>query len=167
MSTDDCRRYLDQWRDSAPGTRYHAWAVLSGFFKWLYRAEIIGENPMWRIEPPRAPIARGTRCRLTDRLRREAGCSTSARPGGSCSASRRSPTLALVVAPSRSCAGADVDLDRGAIRFREKGAKTIRKPIPREFAALLKAARSVRAGCDGGDGVRGSNAAATEAWPQP
>ena len=53
VTTDDCRRYLDQWRDSAPGTRYHGWAVLSGFFNWLYRAEIIDQNPMLRIEPPK------------------------------------------------------------------------------------------------------------------
>jgi site-specific recombinase XerD len=53
VTTDECRSYLDNWRESAPGTRYHAWAVLSGFFKWLYRAELIDENPMLRMEPPR------------------------------------------------------------------------------------------------------------------
>jgi hypothetical protein len=39
ITANDCRRYLDTWRDHAPGTRYHSWAVLSGFFKFLYRAK--------------------------------------------------------------------------------------------------------------------------------
>jgi integrase len=41
----------------------------------------------------------------------------------------------------------DVDLDRGAIRFREKGGKIITKPIPEEFAGLLRTA--IRAGAIG------------------
>ena len=35
----------------------------------------------------------------------------------------------------------DVDLERGTIKFQEKGSKTIRKPIPSEFLAMLKAAK--------------------------
>jgi hypothetical protein len=31
ISSDDCRAHLDRWRDSAAGTRYHSWSVLSGF----------------------------------------------------------------------------------------------------------------------------------------
>src|SRR4051812_29505182 len=30
ITPDDCRAHLDRWRDAAPGTRYHSWAVLSG-----------------------------------------------------------------------------------------------------------------------------------------
>ena len=39
----------------------------------------------------------------------------------------------------------DVDLDRGTMRFREKGQKVITKPIPEEFADLLRTAISVGA----------------------
>jgi hypothetical protein len=46
ITANDCRLYLDRWRDHAAGTRYHSWAVLSGFFKFLYRAEVIPGNPM-------------------------------------------------------------------------------------------------------------------------
>jgi site-specific recombinase XerD len=53
ITADECRRVLDGWRDSAPGTRYHSWAVLSSFFGWLYRAGVIDVNPMARVEPPR------------------------------------------------------------------------------------------------------------------
>ena len=53
VTADECRAHLDLWRDSAAGTRYHSWAVLSGFFKWLYRTEMIVENPMLRVEAPK------------------------------------------------------------------------------------------------------------------
>jgi integrase len=36
----------------------------------------------------------------------------------------------------------DVDMERGTIRFREKGGKVITKPIPDEFAGVLRAAMS-------------------------
>jgi len=39
----------------------------------------------------------------------------------------------------------DVDLDRGTMRFREKGGKIITKPLPEEFAGLLRTASSVGA----------------------
>jgi integrase len=52
VGPNECRTHLDRWINSAPGTRYHSWAVLSGFFKWLYRQGIIESNPMARIEPP-------------------------------------------------------------------------------------------------------------------
>jgi integrase/recombinase XerD len=38
----------------------------------------------------------------------------------------------------------DVDLERGTMKFREKGGKAITKPIPDEFAALLRAAVASR-----------------------
>jgi integrase len=137
--TDDLRAYLDTWRDAAPGTRYHAWAVLSGFFKWLYRAEMIDINPMLRIEPPRreAPedldvvtvTGAGVR-RLFDVCETwgELLCLS---------------TLAYL-GPRRGAVSKvrwrDVDQERGTIRFREKGGKLKQMPVPSEFAALLRAA---------------------------
>jgi integrase len=54
-------------------------------------------------------------------------------------------TLAYL-GPRRRAASAlrwrDVDLERERIRFREKGGKVITKPIPREYAAILRAARA-------------------------
>jgi len=139
VTTDECRAYLDRWRDSAPGTRYHAWAVLSGFFKWLYRAEMIEENPMMRIEPPRrlAPedldvvtVTGSDVRRLFDVCETwgELLCLS---------------TLAYV-GPRRGAVSRlrwrDVDLERETVRFAEKGGRPIRKPIPAEFSALLRAA---------------------------
>jgi glutathione S-transferase len=37
-------------------------------------------------------------------------------------------------------ASVDVDLERARVRFREKGGRAIRKPLPVEFATLLRAA---------------------------
>jgi integrase len=48
--------------------------------------------------------------------------------------------------PSRHAASAlrwrDVDLERQRVRFREKGGKVIAKPIPRDYEAILRAARA-------------------------
>jgi integrase len=139
VTVNDCRAYLDQWRESAPGTRYHAWAVLSGFFKWLFRAEMIDENPMARIEPPKrlAPEDLDVVSLTGADVRKLFDvCET----WGEllCLA-----TLAYL-GPRRTAVSQlrwkDVDLERGTIRFHEKGGKPIRKPIRTEFAALLRAA---------------------------
>jgi integrase len=139
VSSDDCRAHLDRWRDSAPGTRYHSWSVLSGFFKWLYRAEMIDENPMLRVEAPKrqasedldvVSVTGGDVRRMFDICETwgELLCIS---------------TLAYL-GPRRGAVAKlrwrDVDLERGRIRFKEKGGKTIYKPIPDEFAQLLRAA---------------------------
>ena len=140
LTANDCRAHLDRWRDSAPGTRYHSWAVLSGFFKWLYRAELIGENPMARIEPPRRPppeelevvsVTGAEVRRMFDACETwgELLClSTLAYLGP-----RRGATSQL--------RWRDIDFERGTIRFKEKGGKPIKKPIPDEFEGLLRAAQ--------------------------
>jgi integrase len=140
VTADDLRTYLDTWRDAAAGTRYHAWAVLSGFFKWLYRAELIDFNPMGRIEPPkRVPAEDLDVVTLSgaDVRRMFDACETW---GELLCLS----TLAYL-GPRRGAVSQlrwrDVDLERGTIKFHEKGSKTIRKPIPSEFLAVLQAAR--------------------------
>ncbi|HEV8460500.1 MAG TPA: site-specific integrase, partial [Gaiellaceae bacterium] len=117
-----------------------AWAVLSGFFKWAYRAELIDLNPMGRIEPPKR-VAPEDLDVITlsgaDVRRMFDACATW---GELLCLS----TLAYL-GPRRGAVSQlrwrDVDLQRGVIKFREKGGKPIRKPIPSEFLALLKAAK--------------------------
>jgi site-specific recombinase XerD len=53
VTPDDCRGFLDRWREHKPGTRYHSWAVLSSFFRWLYQTGAVESNPMARIEAPK------------------------------------------------------------------------------------------------------------------
>ena len=120
ISANDCRLYLDRWRDHAPGTRYHSWAVLSGCFKFLYRAEVISQNPMERVEPPKrlspeeldvVTVSGADVRKLFD------VCETWAEL--LCLS-----TLAYL-GPRRGAVSklrwSDVDLEHGMIRFREKG----------------------------------------------
>ena len=136
VTADDCRRHLDRWNGRAPGTMYHSWSVLSGFFKWLYRTDEIDVNPMAKIEPPKrhssidldVTSVNGADVRLLFDACQSWGdllCLS---------------TLAYL-GPRRGAVSKlrwrDVDLERGTIRFQEKGGKVIPKPIPDEFAALL------------------------------
>jgi integrase/recombinase XerC len=135
VTADDCRKVLDRWRDSAPGTRYHSWAVLSSFFGWLYRAGVIEVNPMARVEAPRrhsddldvTTVSANDVRRLFDACERWHDLLCLA-------------TLAYL-GPRRRAASnlrrRDLDLDAGTARFREKGGKVITKPLPQEFAQLL------------------------------
>ena len=36
VTEDDCRAYLDRWRDRSAGTLAHSVSVLNGFFGWLH-----------------------------------------------------------------------------------------------------------------------------------
>jgi site-specific recombinase XerD len=36
VTEDDCRAYLDRWRDRHPNTMRHSISVLKSFFGWLY-----------------------------------------------------------------------------------------------------------------------------------
>jgi integrase/recombinase XerD len=137
----DCRAFLDHWREKAPGTRYHSWAVLSSFFGWLYRTGELEVNPMARIEPPKRQ--RPTELPVTTVSEADVGQLFDA-----CQTWRELLCLSTLayLGPRRAAASAlrrcDLDLKRGTIRFREKGSKVIVKPIPHEFAALLQAAIS-------------------------
>lgn len=166
FSPDDCRRHLDPWNHCAPGTMYHSWAVLSGFFKWLYKAELIDKNPMTRIEAPKRHASADldvTSVTGADVRRLFDACESW---GDLLCLS----TLAYL-GPRRGAVAKlrwrDVDLTRGTIRFREKGGKVISKPIPDEFGGLLrKGDRERRSRCIAGR-VRRADAAQAAALARP
>jgi integrase/recombinase XerD len=139
VGPNECRTHLDRWINSAPGTRYHSWAVLSGFFKWLYRQGIIESNPMARIEPPQ-------RQRAEDLDVVTLSGAEVRRMFDACQSWHELLCLSTLayLGPRRTAASnlrrRDIDLERGVIRFREKGNRVITKPIPVEFAVLLSAA---------------------------
>jgi integrase len=140
ITANDCRLYLDRWRNHAAGTRYHSWAVLSGFFKFLYRAEVIARNPMERVEPPKrlSPEELDVVTVTGSDVRRLFNvCETWGELLCLSTLAYLGPRLGAV----SKLRWSDVDLERGTILFREKGSKSIRKPIPLEFAGLLRAAR--------------------------
>ena len=134
VSSNDCRRVLDRWRDSAPGTRYHSWAVLSSFFGWLYRAGVIDVNPMARIEPPSRhhpedlPV---TTVSAHDVRRLFDACET-------WHELLCLSTLAYLGPRRRAASGLrrrDLDLDRGTI---PREGRNDHRPLPEEFAELLR-----------------------------
>ena len=53
VGAEDCRTYLDRWRDASPGTIAHSVSVLNSFFTWLYDEGLIERSPMERIKRPR------------------------------------------------------------------------------------------------------------------
>jgi hypothetical protein len=53
ITPDDVRRYLDRYNRHAPGTRAHAYSVLSSFFKWLEDTERIKRAPTRTIGRPK------------------------------------------------------------------------------------------------------------------
>lgn len=136
IGPNECRRHLDRWIDSAPGTRYHSWSVLSGFFKWLYRQGIVEVNPMARIASPQ-------RQRPEDLDVVTLSGADVRRMFDACESWHELLCLSTLayLGPRRTAASnlrrRDVDLDRGLIRFREKGGRVIAKPIPEEFTAPL------------------------------
>ena len=144
VTEDDCRAYLDRWRDRHPNTMRHSISVLKSFFGWLYEIDEIPRNPMDRIKPPRRPnpddldvtTVSGADVRLlfdACETWTELLCLS---------------TLAYL-GPRRKAASnlrrRDINFDRATMRFREKGGKVITKPIPEEFAELLRTAISVGA----------------------
>ena len=140
VTEDDCRAHLDRWRDRHPNTMRHSVSVMKSFFGWLYEVGTIERNPMDRIKPPRRPSSEDldvTTVSGADVRRLFDACRTTT--DFLCLA-----TLAYL-GPRRRAASnlrwRDVDLDKGTMRFREKGGKIITKPIPAEFVAVLRTLR--------------------------
>jgi integrase len=102
----------------------HSISVLKSFFGWLYEVDEIPRNPMDRIKPPRRPNPDDldvTTVSGADVRRLFNACLTWTE--FLCLA-----TLAYLGPRRRAASNVrrrDVDLDRGTIRFREKGGKVI------------------------------------------
>ena len=52
VSADDCRRFLDRWRDHAPATISQHVSIRSEFFRFLLDEGHIEKTPMERIKRP-------------------------------------------------------------------------------------------------------------------
>jgi integrase len=141
VTQDDCRRFLDQWNKRSAGTRAHTYAVLSSFFKWLYRAEKIKRNPMERLEKPRRIPAEDLDVVSVsaDDVRRllEAAEGWTEKLAVAIPAYLGARRHAIAVLRF-----GDYDEVRGRIRFREKGGKTIWKPVPTDLGRMIDAAKA-------------------------
>jgi integrase/recombinase XerC len=139
ITPDDCRRYLNQWSGRSAGTRAHTFSVLSSFLGWLYENEKIGRNPLDRIERPRRLPAADldvVTVQATDVVRLLAAADGWPE--------RLALGILCYMGPRRRAVARlrlrDYDRLHGRIRFREKGGKTIWKPVPDELRSLLDAA---------------------------
>lgn len=141
ITPDDCRAYLDKWVNAAPATLALYVSIMNQLFVFLHEEEIIERNPMERIKRP--PLKRADELDVTT--------VSSADVERLYAAAREWDEILCIalltyLGPRRTAAArlkrSDVDLERGTIRFREKGGKVIVKPIPTELTAILLAAQA-------------------------
>jgi integrase len=153
ITRDDCRDFLALWTRPRPprkGTRkplppasantlalHHS--ILKGFFGFLHDEELIDQNPMDGLKPPK-------------RLRPEylpvvtTAAGDVARLINACDEMDELLCIGTLayMGPRRTAAAnlrrGDLDLDQGLARFAEKGGKTVTKPIPEALLELYRTA---------------------------
>jgi integrase/recombinase XerD len=134
-----CRAYLGRWKDAAPSTLALYTTILTRFFAFLIEEEVIDRSPMEKVRRPKLNRAEDldvVTVTDTDVERLIAACADW----------QEFLCIAVVVylGVRRRAASRlrrhDMDLERGTIRFREKGGKIIVKPIPRELLEILRTA---------------------------
>lgn len=140
----DCTSFLDRWADSSPSTLALNTSIVAGFFAWLVEITLLDESPMRTVKrPPRKRPEDLDVVTITE-SDVERMFAAAAEPW----AWDEVLCLALIgyLGPRRNAVATlrrrDVDLERGTIRFREKGAKIVVKPIPNELHELLAAAEA-------------------------
>jgi integrase/recombinase XerC len=139
VSADDCRRFLDRWRDAAPSTVALQVSVLAGFFRFMSDEGHVERNPMERIRRP--PKKRPEDLDVVTVAKEDVQ-----RLFAACEDWQELLCLAVLayLGPRRRAAARarwrDVNLLHGTIRFLEKGGKVAVKPIPDQLAAILRAA---------------------------
>jgi integrase/recombinase XerD len=139
VSADDCRRFLDRWRDAAPSTVALHVSVLAGFFRFLCDEGHLERSPMERIRRP--PKKRPEDLDVVAVTKKDVE-----RLFAACEDWQELLCLSVLayLGPRRRAAARvrwrDVNLLHGTIRFLEKGGKVAVKPIPDQLVAILRAA---------------------------
>lgn len=151
VTTVMIRRFLDRWQDAAPATSAQIISMLRAFFGWLAREDIIPADPTERLERPKL-----ARPEEQDHLTSLSSAEVRRMLGACESWPERLALHVLAYTGARRGAVAqlrlrDYDRDAGEITFREKGGKTIVKPIPTELRGLLDSAIAAGVYEDGGD----------------
>lgn len=139
LTPDDCRRFLDRYNKRKPGTQATNYAILNSFLEWLYRQQRIKRNPLDHVPRPRRIPAEDldvTTVSTADVARLLAVAQGDTE--------RLAVAIPAYMGPRRHATAmlrlTDYDQPRGRIRFREKGGKTIWKPVPAELAVMIDAA---------------------------
>jgi len=144
ITSDDCRLFLDGFNRLADGTKCHTYTVLSSFFKWLVMTEQTKRSPMSTIPRPRR-----RRAEDLDVVTVSGDDVRKLLKAGQTWTERLAVAIPVYLGPRRRAVAqlrlSDYNRAEGKIRFREKGGKTIWKPVPDELANLLEAAISDKA----------------------
>ena len=139
ITADECRRFLDRWRDSSPSTLASSVSLLRGFFGFLEKEGHVERTPMRNIERPRRhrpedlPVVTVSGSDVTKLIFACRDFQELLCLGAAGYLARRRTALA-------NARRRDADLDKGYIRFTDKGGKVIEQPIPDEFLAVLREA---------------------------
>jgi len=136
IDADDVRRYLATRAHLAPGTVAGHEAHLASWFRWLFRARKITRNPIDEIERTRRVPAEDLDVVSVPTVDVPL-LLRAARQGTELNAT----AIAAYLGPRRRAIALlrRVDYDGEWIRFREKGAKAIAKPVPDELRLVLDA----------------------------
>ena len=139
ISLQDYEMFLNRWVTAAPSTLASGVSLVKGFSEFLWERGYTDEHVAFQLKRPR-------------RLRAEELDVVTVEPEDvklmldSCDTWQEFLCLATAIylgARRRALANVrrrDVDLDRGTIRFVEKGRKVLTKPLPDEYAGILRAA---------------------------
>jgi integrase/recombinase XerD len=151
VTTVMIRRFLDQWQNAAPATSAQIISMLRAFFGWLAREGIIPADPTERLERPRLP-----RPEEQDHLTSLSTVEVQRMLAATSGWPERIALHLLAYTGARRGAVAqlhrrDYDPETGEVTFREKGGKTIVKPIPTELRYILDAAIASGLYSDPGD----------------
>ena len=136
----DYERFLNRWAGASPSTLASSVSIVKGFSEYLWERGFTGEHVAFRLKRPRRLRAEDLDVVTvtTDDVRRMLdGCETWQEYLCLATAlylGARRRALALVRLR-------DVDLDHGTIRFVEKGRKVLTKPVPDEYAMIVRAAQ--------------------------
>ena len=143
ITADHIRRYRVTRQHLSPNTIAGEEAHLASWLGWLYRDHKIAANPIDRLQrTKRTPsdeldVVSVSTVDVPKLLQ-------AAKPG----TERNALSILAYLGPRRNAVAtlrlSDYDRSDGTIRFREKGTKTIRKPVPDELAGILDA--SIAAG---------------------
>lgn len=140
ITLDHCRHFLNRWSNHSASTVGVHVTAIKGLFAFLYDEQIIPSNPAERLERP-------PRLRPEDIDVVSVSAAEVDRMFAACETWQEFLCLSVVAytgARRRALSRVrlrDVDFDEGTIRFREKGGKTVTKPIPHELETILQAAR--------------------------
>lgn len=140
ITSDDCRAFLDRYTRRAAGTQANVYSILNSFLGWLdLEQERISRNPLHRVPKPRKIAAEDldvTSVATADVPKLLAACRSDSE--------RICVAVLAYLGPRRNAVAllrlSDYDAEQRLMRFREKGSKVIRKPVPDELAEILDSA---------------------------